>query len=78
MRYVKLEGVTPEPESVELAADGLLFIFPIAEPGRPSIVTFELQPERFGLLTGRAALARTAARPSGTDPQVQFSQFIYP
>lgn len=75
---VKLEGVVPEPDSVEAASDGLVFVFRVAEPGPPSSVTFDLQPERFGLLTGHAALVSAGAGVGETDPRVRFRQFIYP
>lgn len=69
---VRLEVVLPPPIRVEAAPDRLIFVFAVAEPGRPLTVTLDLQPERLGRVRGRAGLEDRAAA------AVTFQQFVFP
>jgi hypothetical protein len=67
---MQIEQVTPQPESVELAANRLIYTFQVAEPGQPTFITFHLKPEKFGPNRGEVGLVEGSS--------LQFSQFIYP
>src|SRR5919199_717735 len=67
---VQLRQVTPEPESVEAGPDRMTFVFRLSDPGRPTAVTFYVEPEKVGRLPGRVGLA--------DEQPINFSQFIYP
>jgi hypothetical protein len=67
---VQVESVTPEPEAVEVGPDRLTYIFQIADPSRPTGVTFYLRMGQIGLRTGRVGL--------GDEPPLSFRQFVYP
>lgn len=61
--------VTPEPAWSAAGADRAEFEFPAADPGRPAVITFHLDPQGAG---GRRA--ELAAGGSA----VAFDQFVYP
>lgn len=67
---VRVRGIEPPPESVELDPDGQTFTFAVAELTAPAPVLFEIEPRRAGPLAGRAKL-------EGDEP-LGFSQFVYP
>lgn len=67
---VSVQRVTPPPERVEARPDRLTYVFALAEPGRPTVVTFEVEPQRPGPLA--AALGVEGG------PAVGFTQFIHP
>jgi hypothetical protein len=67
---VRVQEVVPPPERVEAGSDRLIYVFLAAPAGGPAGVTFHLQPERIGPLTGRLGL------PDG--PTLSFSHFVYP
>lgn len=67
---VQIQRITPEPDRVEAGADRLVYVFRLVEPGRPTAVTFDYQPQQIGPLAGRLGL-------DGGDP-LAFGQFIYP
>jgi hypothetical protein len=67
---IQIEQVTPEPERVEMASDGLIYTFQVAKPNQDMIITFHLRPNNFGPLTGQIGLAEAQS--------LRFSQFIYP
>ncbi len=70
LRSLQVKQVLPQPEEAEAGPDGLTYVFAVAEPGRPTEVTFQVEPEETGLLVGRAGLDR--------DDAVSFRQFVYP
>jgi hypothetical protein len=70
METVELQQVTPEPENAEAAGDRLIFAFRLTDPERPSAITFNIRPSRFGLLSGRVGLI--------DGPTLRFQQFVYP
>jgi len=70
LEELSIDGVTPEPERVELAADRVIFAFSVATPDQPTEVTFRLEPQKVGLVSGRIGLAQGGAQ--------RYRQFIYP
>jgi hypothetical protein len=66
----QVQQVTPEPESVEAQSDRLVYHFRTTSLDRPTAVTFYLQPERIGLLSGSVGL-----EPGQT---LAIAQWIYP
>jgi hypothetical protein len=66
----ELEAVVPEPESVELGSDRLTYVFPIAEPGLPVAIVFNLRADDYGRQIGRLGL------PDGSS--LRFRQFVLP
>jgi hypothetical protein len=66
----QVQKVTPEPDSVEAGPDRLTYVFDVAELSEPTSVTFDLQPQKTGLLKGRVGL--------DDGEQLSFSQFVYP
>lgn len=67
---MQIQQVTPPPESVEAGSKQLTYIFQVAEPNQPTAVTFHLQTQQIGLLSGQVGLSR--------EQPLRFSQFIYP
>lgn len=67
---VQIEQVTPEPLSVKIASDRVIYIFWVAEPARATVVTFSLKPQHIGPRPGRVGLL---AR-----PPIHFRQLIFP
>jgi hypothetical protein len=67
---VQIQHVTPQPESVEAGPEGLTYVFDVTDPDQPTAFTFDLQPQKMGLLRGRVGL-------EGEEP-VSFTQFVYP
>ena len=70
LQGVQIERVVPEPESVRGAADDLVYVFAIDEPGQPLTISFDLRHTGFGAKSGRVAL------PDG--PALEFGQLVYP
>ena len=67
---VQIQHVSPQPQSVEAGSKGFTYVFNIAQPDQPTAFTFELQPQKMGLLEGRVGL-------EGEEP-VSFTQLVYP
>ena len=70
LQGVTIEKVVPEPEAVRGAADDLVYVFAVDEPGQPLRVSFDLRHTDFGAKSGRVAL------PDG--PAIEFGQLVYP
>jgi hypothetical protein len=66
----QVQKVTPEPDSVEAGPDRLTYVFDVRELSEPTSVTFELQPEKMGLLRPQVGL--------DDGEQVSLDQFVYP
>ncbi|ABG03678.1 hypothetical protein Rxyl_0708 [Rubrobacter xylanophilus DSM 9941] len=64
---VRLQRITPEPAGAEAARGGVLYTFRAS--GGPAVVTFDLEPDRAGLLEG-------SLRSGGGS--VTLRQFVYP
>jgi hypothetical protein len=67
---VLIERVVPEPQEVRSAADGLLYVFAVDEPGQPVTVSFDLRHTSFGAKSGQIALV--------DGPALEFGQLVYP
>ena len=67
----RLEAVTPSPIRVEAAADRLVYVFALSQPGEPATIVFRMQSEQIGRIAGRLGLV-------GGEGAVAFSQLVYP
>lgn len=63
----RVQQVMPEPESVKLAGDRVIYVFAAGARGD---VSFELKPDTFGALAGTAGLEGGG--------EVRFRHFVYP
>ena len=70
LENIQLQQVTPEPESVEAQSDRFVYTFANSKLDRSTTVTFYLQPDRVGALSGSVSL--------GTGSPLSFQQFVYP
>jgi hypothetical protein len=70
LNRIQIQAVTPDPRRVEITAEGLLYVFDVAEPGAPAEISFHFQPLRFGPLKGQIGLADQLP--------LTFNQFVYP
>ena len=70
LRGVEIRQITPTPDHTETAEDRHLFVFRAAEPGRPTVVVFHLEPEGPVTLHGQISV------PGG--PPAAFDQVVYP
>jgi hypothetical protein len=67
---IEVRHVIPDPQLVESDGDQLIYIFHAVNPDQPISITFHVDPEKIGLLTGWIGL--------DGGPTLEFSQFIYP
>ncbi len=69
---LQIQEVKPEPDSVEIGAERLTYVFSFSTPdGAPAAtVTFIGEPEKAGTLRGRMGLEN--------GPTLDFRQFVYP
>jgi len=65
---IRIERIMPEPEQAAAHARGLIYHF--ASHGEPITITFHLQLERFGLVSGQIGLL--------DGPMLSFNQFVFP
>ena len=67
---VEIKHIDPEPASVEISGDRLIYVFKVSDPAQPTTVIFHLEPDAFGLSTLKI----------GIDEQTQLTarQFVYP
>jgi hypothetical protein len=71
LESVQIQHVTPQPKSVEAGPDRITYVFDVTTaPDQPTAVTFNLQPDKVGLLRGRVELDNAGS--------LEFSQFVYP
>ena len=47
LQGVKVDHITPEPESVEVDKDSVVYVFRVADPGQPTTIKFELEPDEY-------------------------------
>ena len=66
---MEVEGVHPEPDSVEAGADAVIYVFQIAEGEDSAEVAFTLRPQRIGF--------HSADIVAGGEP-ISFRQFTLP
>jgi hypothetical protein len=67
---VQVEQVMPQPESVETGPDRFTYTFKLNDPAQPTAITFHLNPQAIGRLSGRVGLDGEQA--------IGFDQFVYP
>ena len=68
----KIETVLPPPARVESAAGRLIYVFAVAEPRVPLLLTFTLAPQEFGVHAGVVGLESRDAQ------RIFFRQLVYP
>jgi hypothetical protein len=69
----KVASVLPAPRRVESAAGRLVFVFAVAEPRTPMVVTFSIEPQEIGRSQGIIGLE------SIPEPRyVTFRKLVYP
>ena len=66
----EVSAVLPEPETVELGEEELVYAFSVARRGAAVAITFEFEPGRYARQHGWVGL------PDG--PRLHVSQFVYP
>ena len=62
--------IVPSPTRVEVSAERLTYIFRVTAPEEPLLITFFLQPETFGSLSGHVGVEH--------NDSLYFQQFVYP
>jgi len=67
---VPVERIDPEPERSAPTAGGHVHYFPVPRDARPGTVTFQIRPQRVGLVHGRIGIAGAAP--------ISFTQFVWP
>ncbi|MEJ7810257.1 MAG: hypothetical protein WKG32_07530 [Gemmatimonadaceae bacterium] len=70
VEHAEVVRMVPAPDRVTASEDRVLYRVGVTPGGRGATVTFDLEPERFGRITGRAGLVG--------GPSHEFRQFIYP
>jgi hypothetical protein len=69
LKEMRLEQITPEPESVEARADKTTFTFAAGERNERLLIKLHVEPEQWGRKSGRLELP---------DRTVSFQQLVYP
>jgi hypothetical protein len=72
--HAQITTVTPHPERVEAAHARVIYVFRVAERGRPLDVTFNLKPRNIGRVEARLAVES----PNGRGPELTMRQFAFP
>jgi hypothetical protein len=67
---VQIQHITPQPQRVEAGSKGLTYVFNVEDPNQSTAFSFDLQPQKMGLLQGRVGLE--------DEEPVSFKQFVYP
>jgi len=67
----KIETVLPPPVRVESAAGRLIYVFALAQPRVPLVVTFSFEPQTIGVQEG-------VVRLESSDARIAFRQLVYP
>jgi hypothetical protein len=70
IRQFDILHISPEPTETRAGAQSMVFVFEVIEPEQAMLVTFHMQPERFGFVTGNIGLAG--------EPAIEVRQLIYP
>lgn len=66
----KIETIVPTPVRVEGSADRIYYVFHMAKPGDPLLVSFNIQAEQIGLVNARIGV--------DDGQEVKLNQFVYP
>jgi hypothetical protein len=67
---VRVQDVTPPPQRVEVAPEYIIYVFSLAAMHQPIRITFTVEPQRPGRLSGRFRVHNNIS--------LHFAQFIYP
>ena len=67
---IELRHIDPEPESVEVTHDRLIYTFRVPDASRPTAVTYHLEANKFW--------RRPVSVGLDSGPQLSFNQFFYP
>jgi hypothetical protein len=67
---MRVQQVTPPPESVEVESDRLVYHFRVTPSELPSTIIFQLNPQQAGVLTGQIGIE--------DGPELSFKQLVYP
>lgn len=70
LEKVQIEGVSPEPDSVEVGPDRLFFTVKVVDPGQPVHVVVDTQFEDSGWIQGQIGMDE--------GQPLSFSQFVFP
>ena len=69
IEHFEIRQIVPPPAKVETATGSLTYIFPITNQIEQLLIIFSLEPEIFGLLSGRIGV---------DDDSLYFRQLVYP
>jgi hypothetical protein len=70
LQTMEVERILPEPEGVQVVADGFVYSFRTGIPDRGVTVFIDITPEGYGSEEGRIRL--------GDGPPLHFAQFVFP
>lgn len=70
VQTIDLQSIVPEPESVELGSERVIYVFAIGEGNRPMGITIGYEHDGLWQQEARLGLANGVT--------VEFSQFIFP
>jgi len=69
IEHFEVTQIVPPPVKVDAAAESLTYIFPLTDQVDQLVIIFSLEPESFGLLSGRIGVG---------DDSLYFRQLVYP
>lgn len=67
---LEVEDISPEPDSMELTPDHVVYVFKIKEPNAPLQITFDMETAKAGPHSGQVGIENGAL--------VDVRQFVYP
>jgi hypothetical protein len=67
---MEIKEICPVPLEEQLDGDRLVYVFPVRSADEPGMITFHLEPQRFGSFSGRMGII--------DEPPLAFDQVIYP
>lgn len=67
---LQVQNITPQPDSMELMPEEIVYVFNVKEPNAPMRITFDMQTAKAGSHGGQIGIENGAA--------VDVRQFIYP
>jgi hypothetical protein len=70
LERVAVSRIMPPPLRTETDAQGVTYIFRVVNQAEPVLITFFLEPQTFGVLSGRIGIA--------PDDALDVRQFVYP
>lgn len=67
---LEVRDISPQPDSIELAPDRLIYVFKVTGPSRPMQIIFDMETVKAGSHSGQVGVDNGAL--------VRVNQFIYP